>query len=126
MERGIKKGKPMNWKTKAMKATAGSRFGAILAAALGKSIPAPCFHGKASITSDGFVTASFTGDDGRHHLGAFIGSANDLVGNVQGLAKHLELSEDERDELCATVRAWVALDYSGGKALAALKNGTVH
>ena len=115
-----------SWKTKALAATDGSRFGAILAVALGESIPAPRFHGRASITSDGFVMCDFTGSDGRAHLGALVGAASDLIGNVEGLAKHLKLTDDERDELAATVRAWVANDYSNGTALAALKKGTVH
>jgi hypothetical protein len=120
--------KPMtDWKTKAMKATAGSRFGAVLAAALGAKITAPCFCGKASVTSDGYVMASFTSADGSYHMGAFVGSAADLVRNTLGLAKHLQLNAADRDELYATVRSWVAADYSSGKALADLRlKVTVH
>lgn len=99
------------WKKRALKATEGSQFGAILASALGKTIPAPCYTGRATITSDGYVMANFTDRDGNNHLGAFVGSVDDLINNTQGLAKHLELSIPQRHELVETIRSWVATDY---------------
>lgn len=106
-----------NWKDKALAATRGSQFGAILSAATDTEIPAPSFSGKASITSDSFVMCNFTKANGENHMGAFVGGASDLVRNTQGLAKHLKLDDAERAELFATVRNWIGQDYSGGKAL---------
>lgn len=100
-----------SWKERALAATRGSRFGAILSAATGTEIEAPCFHGKANVTSDGFVMADFTGSDGRYHMGAFVGAMSDLEANVSGLANHLDLNDDERAELYATVHGWVGRDY---------------
>lgn len=100
-----------SWKERALAATRGSRFGAILSAATGTEIEAPCFHGKASVTSDGFVMADFAGADGRYHMGAFVGAMSDLENNVRGLAKHLGLNDEERAELSDTVRGWVGRDY---------------
>jgi len=105
------------WKDRALAATKGSRFGAILAAALDEQIPAPCFSGSASITSDGFVMASFTDKNGEHHFGAFVGAASDLANNARGLAKHLDLNDEDRDALFATIKGWVGNDYSNGTAL---------
>ena len=111
----------MNWKEKAIAATRGSQFGAVLCAATGTDAPAPCFTSKASITSDGFVMANFTGSDGRQHMGAFVGSASDLVSNTVGLANHLKLNGSDRAELFATVRGWIETDHGGGGALKALE-----
>lgn len=113
----------MRWQDKALAATKGTRFGAILNAAMGKTIDAPRFNGKAAITSDGFVMCSFTSSDGREHYGAFVGAASDLVQNATGLAAHLSLNDAERKELFALVRGWVETDYTGGKALAAISEG---
>lgn len=111
----------MNWKEKALAATRGSQFGAILCAATGTDAPAPCFTSKASITSDGFVMADFTGADGRQHMGAFVGSVADLVKNSVGLADHLKLNSGDRAELFAAVRGWIEADHGGGGALKALE-----
>lgn len=92
-----------NWKKKALAATAGSQFGAILAAATDTKIKAPCFTSKAVITSDGFVTANLVGADGRAHLGAFVGHVRDLIRNTNGLADHLALEGADRAELFSVV-----------------------
>ena len=113
----------MNWKEKALAATSGSQFGAVLCAATGTEAPPPCFTSKASVTSDGYVMADFTGKDGQHHMGAFVGSATDLVNNTVGLADHLKLSAAERAELFATVRGWIGADHGGGGPLKALEAG---
>lgn len=104
----------MSWQDKAIAATNGSHFGAVLACALGREIPAPHFNGKASVTSDGFVMCSFTGSDGRDHMGAFVGSLSDLERNSVGLAKHLELSAVERAEFADALLKWIGNDYSRG------------
>jgi len=111
----------VNWKEKAIAATRGSQFGAVLCVATGTDAPAPCFTSKASITSDGYVMADFTGKDGRSHMGAFVGSASDLVNNTVGLADHLKLNAEERAELFAAVRGWIAADHGGGGPLKALE-----
>jgi len=109
----------MDWKARALAATNGSKYGAILAAALGKTIPAPHFNGRAGISSDGFVLADFTDAEGNEHPSAFVGSAADLATNTLSLAEYLKLSPEDRSELFATVRGWIANDYSNG-ALKAL------
>ena len=110
-----------NWKERALAATKQSQFGAILCAATGTPCEAPCFSGKATITSDNFVMANFTGADGRNHMGAFVGSVHDLIRNTEGLAKHLKLNDEERKELFGVIRGWVATDYSGGRLLKMLE-----
>jgi hypothetical protein len=97
----------MNWKDKALAATKGSRFGAVLAAAMGVEIPAPCFHGKATLTSDGYLIVDFTGSDGRYHMGAFAGSVADVERNVDGLTDHLKLTDVEATKLRLVVRNWM-------------------
>jgi hypothetical protein len=69
------------------------------------------------ITSDNFVMADFTGADSRHHMGAFVGSVHDLIKNTNGLTDHLELDAEDRAELFAVIRKWIATDYSGGRLL---------
>lgn len=102
----------INWQDKAMAATRGTQLGAIIACAIGREIEGPRFWGKASITSDGYVMCNFTRADGENHMGAFVGSARDLVSNVRGLADHLSLAGQDRIELFKAVRDWVSLDYS--------------
>jgi hypothetical protein len=103
----------MNWQDKAQAATRGTQLGAIIACALGREIDGPRFHGKASVTSDGFVMCSFTGADGREHMGAFVGSLSDLTRNAGGLADHLKLSAEEREAFYDAIKEWIALDYHG-------------
>lgn len=113
-------GDKRGWKEHALAATRGTQLGAILCAATKTETPAPCFTSKASVTSDGFLVANYTGADGRQHMGAFIGPASDLVRNAQGLADHLKLDETARAELYRVLLKWIELDYSRG-ALKALK-----
>lgn len=108
------------WKHKALAATQGSQFGAILHAATGTEKEAPAFTGKAIVTSDGFVQANFVGKDGRAHHGAFVGSLVDLRDNTLGLAAQLKLAADDRRALFAAVHDWVAVDYSDGCVLKTL------
>lgn len=102
------------WKQRALAATRDSRFGAILSAATGTEIEAPCFTSQAAVTSDGYIMADFIGSDGRYHLGAFVGSASDIVRNTRGLADHLALTGADRRELFATIKGWIGTDYSNG------------
>jgi hypothetical protein len=109
------------WKQKALAATRGTQFGAVLSSAFGKKIKAPCFTSKAIVTSDGFVQANFVDKGGVARHSAFVGSVQDLLRNARGLADHLKLDASERAEFFTVVREWVAVDYSGGYALGALK-----
>jgi hypothetical protein len=106
----------MNWKEKSLAATRGTKFGAVVACALNHETPAPCFSGKASVTSDKFVMCNYTDANGEGHMGAFVGSLDDIERNAVGLANHLKLSGDERSEYSAALASWIALDYSGGAA----------
>lgn len=107
----------MNWKHRAISATIGTQFGAILAAVTGEKIPAPYFEGRATITSDNFVMANFVDRNRQMHLGAFVGSVNDLIQNTTRLATHLHLTPEEKAELFTAIRGWIAADYSGGRLL---------
>ena len=104
------------WRPRALSATRNSQFGAILDEALrvaGKH-PAPetertppCFHGRATQTSDGFLMCNFTGRDGRRHMGAFVGSRADLEVNINGIIRHLALNETDAKELREVLTGWV-------------------
>lgn len=109
-----------NWQDRVVSATRGnaSQFGTILLAALGREPDAPPrFHGKAAITSDGFITAGFTDRDGRHHCGAFVGEVADLERNTIGLARHLNLDVADRAAFYRVVQAWIGIDYRDVKGL---------
>jgi len=104
----------MDWKEKSLLATRGTKFDAVIACVLGRDIPAPCFNGKASVTSDGFVMCSYThNNNGERHMGAFVGSFNDIQRNAIGLADHLKLTDKERGEYAATLAGWIGVDYYG-------------
>jgi hypothetical protein len=75
---------------------------------LGREIPPPCFHGKANITSDGYVLCDFTDSEGNRHMGAFVGSWKDLQANYVGLSRHLELTQGEQGEFANMLEAWVS------------------
>lgn len=100
-----------NWKDKAVAATEGSRFGAIIACLMEKPIPPPSFIGKATITSDGFVLCSFIDSRGHFHHGAFVGEAADYHRNVEGLANHLGLKGEELAEYKAFMASWIEKDW---------------
>lgn len=108
-------------KSKVLDATSGSQFGAILANVFGEDIPAPCFVGKAIVTSDGYVQCNFTGKDGRQHNGAFVGSIRDLAENAVRLAKHLNLTAEERREFSTALFGWFAVDYTNDAVKATVR-----
>jgi hypothetical protein len=111
------RGNPPDWKARAIAATRGTRFGAILACAMDIERDAtPRFVGKAAVTSDGFVMCSFVDRDGNGHLGAFVGAASDLDSNVDGLARHLRLTDADSRALAALVAGWIATDYRARRA----------
>jgi hypothetical protein len=102
-----------DWKDKAVAATRGTKTGAILRCALGvASEPGEAFFtGKASVTSDGFVMCNFTGVNGEHHMGAFVGDVSQLNANVEGLARHLKLNAADKAELLDVIQQWIGIDY---------------
>lgn len=101
----------LTWQDKAVAATRGSQFGAIVNRALGKDTPAPCFMGKASVTSDGYVMCSFIDRHETYYSGAFVGAVSDLDRNVEGLTKHLKLNAKDSAEFKAVIKSWIAVDY---------------
>ncbi len=91
--------------------TRGSKLGAILRCALNVDrTDIPRFTSKAIVTSDGYLMANFVDSDGHAHLGAFVGSKSDLLLNVDGLAKHLSLSPEERSELVTLIDGWMCVE----------------
>ena len=104
----IKAAQPVStWKQRALAATRGSQFGAIVACALGEKIGAPYFVGRPSVTSDGYLMCNFVDNNGDGHMGAFVGSLTDVVRNTCGLADHLGLKGAERAEYVAAISRWV-------------------
>lgn len=96
---------------KILAVTQNGQFGAILRCALGVERDAlPRFTGRAVVTSDGFVMATFISSDGETHLGAFVGSKKDLVQNVEGLSRWLKLSPEEDRELRTLVDGWLGIE----------------
>lgn len=90
----------------------GSQTQAIIAAAY--DLPnrqTPRFANSCIITSDGFIMASFTGRDGEHHSGAFVGAHEDLLANITGFISHFELNPSQADDLRAKIKAWPSQDY---------------
>ncbi len=85
---------------------------AILAAAMGREpLTTARYVGRAVCTSDGYLMCSFVGEDGDHHMGAFVGSYGDLEQNLIRLGKHLGLTAEEKLELGDLVDGWIATDY---------------
>lgn len=106
--------KTNHWQDRCIAATRGnvSQLGTILLTAFGRTPEAPPqFHGKAIITSDGFIQCNFTGRDGNRHRQAFVGDVADLERNVRRLAAHLKLSAPDRSLLFEAVHKWIGADY---------------
>lgn len=99
--------KSSTWQDKCLTAARNTKTGAILRAALERNDEgAPTFGHRASITSDGFIIADFTSQSGEFHMGAFVGSFTELTDNVNRLAAHCKLTDDETKELDAVVARW--------------------
>lgn len=118
-----------SWRDKALEATHwnGSKFGAILACAFGRNAEliegkggigsdCPRFEGTASVTSDGYVMCSFVDKHGEGHMGAFVGSRDDVLANVRGLSEHLQLGPRERLEFRCDIGAWLGEAIEGKPA----------
>jgi hypothetical protein len=98
-------------KARILEATEGSKFGAILRCALNVERDAiPRFTNKATVTSDGFVMCSFVDSDNYGHRGAFVGSKEDVLANVRGLSRHLQLDHAQHQELATVVDAWMGIE----------------
>jgi hypothetical protein len=104
----------LTWKDKALAATRGSKFGAIIQSAFGIGAgltTGPRFVGKASITSDGFVMCNFIDSNGQFHFGAFVGAFDDLTRNYRGLSDHLKLNERDRASFRKVLNDWIGNDW---------------
>ena len=103
------------WRSRALAATRGTRLGAILSCALNPlrdSAPdCPRFVGRAVVTSDGYLMCSFVDKDGYGHNHALAGSMVDLDANISGLARHLQLNDEDRISLECAIRLWIVADY---------------
>ena len=106
----------MDWKEKALAATRQSMLGAVVACALGHETEPPCFHGKATVSSDGLVCCDFKDGAGNLHFGAAVGSLDDLERNVVGLSRHLDLVESERAAFAEVLVAWIGEEYCNARA----------
>ena len=103
------------WQERALEATGGikSQFGAIIVSALDKNVEGenPQFIGKATVTSDGFLMCGFIDQHGGQHMGAFVGSLDDLWHNADGLAKHLKFNALEEAAFRKSLKDWIGQDY---------------
>lgn len=61
------------------------------------------------VTSDGFVMCDFIDRTGEGHMGAFVGGSRDVVRNANGLARHLDLSAEDRKALFAALHGWAQI-----------------
>ena len=66
----------------------------------------PRYGARATVTSDGFLIADFTGRDGFRHMGAFVGSLADLNANIEHFIDHFSLTQEQADDLRAKIRGW--------------------
>jgi hypothetical protein len=95
----------------------GTQIGAIIACALGVlREDLPRFTSKAVITSDGFVQANFVDRDGVTRHSAFVGSYDDLKGNLRNALEYLKANHDLTDDEASVVFNavafdWIATDY---------------
>lgn len=119
--------KRLTWREKALLATKGTQFGAIIHEAFRQADllkpgaspesdqdrSGPRFIGKCYITSDGFVMCDFIDRDGRCHLGAFVGTWRDVERNMEGLAEHLKFTRAQAVQFANVVQNWIATDYRG-------------
>ena len=113
----IRKTPVKTWQERALEATRGSQFGAILQCAIDLGNPdhpkrnAPAFVNRATVTRDGHVCCDFVDRDGRYRIGAFVGAFADLKQNIVGLSMHLKLSGAEIEEFNKVMGGWIATDY---------------
>ena len=103
-----------NWHDKALAATYGSQFGAIIACALGRPVTAPTgrFYGHATVTSDGYIMCGFIDRNGENRGNAFVGSKDDLTRNFRGLSDHLKLNDRDRANFRNALARWIRTDWS--------------
>jgi hypothetical protein len=83
----------------------------MLMSALGLEPERPPSCGRPSITSDGFMIGSYVSESGDCHMGAFLGSVEDLERNIIGFPRHIGMTPAERTEFYALWRKWIATDY---------------
>jgi hypothetical protein len=98
------------WQAKAIRATAGTRFGMMLLSALGLEPDHPPSCGRPCVTSDGFLIGHYVGRDGESHMGAMLGDVSDLEANIMGFPKHIHMTPAERKDFYAMWRKWIADD----------------
>jgi hypothetical protein len=105
----------VTWQDRLLAATKGTQTGAIAKCVLGRNVDGGRrqYMGQALITSDGFVLCSFVDSEGQEHMGAFVGSVEDVRSNLVGVARHLKLTDEEREAWYQACRAWIASDHSG-------------
>ena len=103
------------WRDRAIAATRGNQtqFGTILLNALNRNQEGsfPQFHGRASLTVDGYVMCDFTDREGCHHYGAFVGGLEDVVNNTDRLAAFLRLSDEDRANLRDAIEKWLGAKH---------------
>lgn len=99
------------WEAKAIRATAGTRFGMMLMSALHLEPDEPPRCGRPCITSDGYLIGDYTARDGTRHMGALLGEAKDLERNIIGFPRHINMTPQERKEFYHLWRKWIETDY---------------
>lgn len=113
MEKLAREAARATWQFRAVAATTGNRtkLGAIVIAILGKAPNnPPAFNNAAKVTANGLILCDYWERDGSVHRGALVGSVQEVVGNFNGLADHLKLSDGQRLEMFGKLRAWITED----------------
>lgn len=100
-----------SWREKVLRASRGTQTGAVIAAILGREIPAPCYLGKAFITSDGYVMCAFKTKTGETKPGAFVSDVAGVTDGLRAVVHHCKLTSEQATSLYNAAKAWVANDY---------------
>lgn len=117
----------LTWQYRAIAATKGqtTRLGTILLAVMGKTLDTglrnpPSYGPSAVITVDGYVISNFVDRRGQMHVGALVGTLEDVLVNFRNLADVLKLDDKDREDMFMQLRMWISHDYRN------LPDETVH
>lgn len=102
------------WQDRAVEATRGNKTvrGAVLLAMLSRSGTPPCFGRTATITKDGWVHSTMVHKSGRIYVDQIVCYKQDMIDGFRELADTLKFTDQERTELLAELRKWIARDDS--------------
>lgn len=103
-----------SWQYRVIAASRGNStmLGTLVLAILGRNAKsAPAIGENAIITTDGIVVTQFLTRSGKLHKEAPIGRVHEIVDELRKLSDAAMLNDDERQQLFAATRSWIARDY---------------